>query len=303
MGKLAYVKTMKQVKSDNSEIYVQNLYIYDLTTKQETQITKNEKDTSFFGYYDISWTPDGQRLVYVTRTYTYDYGQQQFWNGIIYTINVDGTNIKMESTFPQFAGNYTGEDVINDYRPFFIDKDKMLFLSNRKNLQNFLWETPLPYILNTSTLEITTPFTTYLKVEYLSMSPDQTKIAFMASDGDSEIFIADLANNGKVTQITKNNYADRFPMFSPDGEWIAFHSDRDGNIELYVMKIDGSDVKRVTINPAMDATASWSPDGKWLSFYSDQTGTAEAYIQNIETGERIQITNGGNAISFVRWAP
>ena len=53
-------------------------------------------------------------------------------------------------------------------------------------------------------------------------------------------------------------------MFSPDGEWVAFHSDRDGNIELYIMRVDGSEVKRITVNPATDATASWSPDGKWL---------------------------------------
>jgi len=303
MGKLAYIKTTKNVKPDNSEIYVSNIFIYDLVTNQETQITNNEKETSYFSYANVNWSPDGQRLLFNTNTYTYDYGQQQYWNSIIYTMNTDGTDVKMESTFPQFAGTYNGEDVIYDTRPVFVDKDKILFLSNRKNLQNFLWEPLLPYILNTSTLEVTSPFTTYLKVEFVSMSPDQTKIAFMASDGDSEIFIADLTNNGKVTQITKNNFADRFPVFSPDGEWIAFHSDRDGNIELYIMRVDGSEAKRITVNPATDATASWSPDGKWLSFYSDQTGTTEAFIQNIDTGERIQITNGGNAVSYVRWSP
>lgn len=303
LGKLAYIKTTKNVKPDNTEVYIANIFIYDFATNQETQITKNEKDVSFFSYSNVNWTPDGQRLVFNTNTYTYDYGDQHYVNSIIFTMDTDGTSVKMESTFPQFAGNYEGEDVIYDSRPIFVDNDKILLLSNRKNLQNFLWEPLKPYILNTSTLEVTSPFTTYLEVEFLSMSPDQTKISFMASDGDSEIFISDLSNNGAVTQITKNNFSDRFPMFSPDGEWIAFHSDRDGNIELYVMKVDGSEVKRVTLNPATDATSSWSPDGKWLSFYSDQTGNAEAFIQNIETGERIQITNGGNDVSYVRWSP
>jgi len=303
IGKLAYIKNTKFVKPDNDEIYISNIFIYDLATNQETQITNNDKDTYNFNYANVNWSPDGQRLIYNTHTYTYNYGQQQYVNSIIYTMSIDGTNIKMESTFPQFAGTYNGEDVIYDSRASYIDNDKILFLSNRKNLKNFLWEPLLPYILNTSTLEVTSPFSTYLHVEFVSMSPDQTKIAFMASDGDSEIFITDLTNNGKVTQITKNNFSDRFPMFSPDGEWLAFHSDRDGNIELYVMKVDGSEVKRVTVNPATDATASWSPDGKWLSFYSDQTGIGEAFIQNIETGERIQITNGEEAVSYVRWSP
>lgn len=303
MGKIAYVKTTKNIKPDSTEFYVSNIYIYDLATNTESQITSNDKETSYFGYGNVNWAPDGQRLLFNTNAFTYQYGQQSYANSIIYSMSIDGTDVRMESTFPQFAGQYNGEDVIYDGRPIYADKDKILFLSNRKNLQNFLWEPLLPYILNTSTLEITSPFTTYLKVEYLSMSPDQTKIAFMASDGDSEIFISDLTNNGKVTQITKNNFSDRFPMFSPDGEWIAFHSDRDGNIELYVMRTDGSEVKRITVNPAIDATASWSPDGKWLAFHSDQTGTTEAFIQNIETGERIQITNGGDAVSYTRWSP
>lgn len=300
LGKLAYIK---ETKSDNSEIYSSNIYIYDFSTQAETQITKNNKDATGFKYHNINWSPDGNRLTFSTMQYTYDYGQSQIWNSIIYTINIDGTNVQKVSTYPQFVGDYEGEYVLTDWRPSFIDNDKILFLSNRKNLNNFLWEPIKPYIVDTSTLEVTSPFTTYLEVEYLSMSPDQTKIVFMADDGDSEIFIADLVENGKVTQITKNTFSDRFPIFSPDGEWISFHSDRDGNIELYIMKLDGSEEKRVTVNPAIDATANWSPDGNWLAFHSDQTGNTEAFIQNIQTGERIQITNGGDPVSYVRWSP
>lgn len=300
MGKLAYIK---ETKSENSDVSVSNIFIYNFSTQTEIQVTNNKKDVAGFRYHNVNWAPDGNSLLFTTSEYTYDYGQSQFWNSIIYTMNVDGSEVQKISTYPQFVGDYEGEYVLTDTRPSFIDNDKILFLSNRKNLHNFLWEPMKPYIVDTSTLEISDAFTTWMKVEYLSMSPDQTKIVFMADDGDSEIFIVDLLDNGKVTQITKNTFSDRFPTFSPDGEWISFHSDRDGNVELYVMNLDGSEVKRVTTNPANDATASWSPDGNWLAFFSDQTGTTEAFIQNIATVERIQITNGGDPVSYVRWSP
>ena len=49
------------------------------------------------------------------------------------------------------------------------------------------------------------------------------------------------------------------PSWSPDGNWIAFLSDRDGNVELYKMRADGSEVTRLTDNPAWDGMPSWGP--------------------------------------------
>lgn len=300
MGKLAYIK---ETKFGNSDVSVSNIFIYNFSTQTETQVTNNKKDVTGFRYHNVNWAPDGNRLLFTTSEYTYNYGQSQFWNSIIYTMNVDGSEVQKISTYPQFVGDYEGQYILVDSRASFIDNEQILFLSNRKNLHNFLWEPMKPYIVDTSTLEISDAFTTYLDLEYISISPDKTKIAFMADDGDSEIFIADLLENGKVTQITRNNFSDRFPTFSPDGQWILFHSDKDGNVELYIMKVDGTEEKRITFNPATDATASWSPDGNWLAFYSDQTGNFEAFIQNIQSGERIQITNDGDPVSYVRWSP
>ncbi len=51
-----------------------------------------------------------------------------------------------------------------------------------------------------------------------------------------------------------------YPSWSSDGKRIAFHSDRDGNLEIYTMAADGSDVVRVTNNPdAFDVFAAWRP--------------------------------------------
>lgn len=67
-----------------------------------------------------------------------------------------------------------------------------------------------------------------------------------------------------------------FGRWSPDGERIAFVSDRDENgpclfhdcsgyaNEIYVMDASGKDVRRLTSNPANDAAADWTGDGEWI---------------------------------------
>jgi len=63
---------------------------------------------------------------------------------------------------------------------------------------------------------------------------------------------------------------------------IAFHSDRDGNWELYVMNADGSNQTRCTNNPAYDAEAAWSPVGSQIAFVSDRDGDSEIYVMNAD---------------------
>jgi len=301
MGKIAYIKYVESAK-DQSKIA--NIFIYDFSTQTETQITYNKNNTNSYVFSNVNWSPDGKTLVFSASEYTYDYGNTQYWNSLLYTINSDGTDMKKLSVHPQFVGNYEGEYILYEGRPVYFDNENILFLSNRKNLHNFLWEPLIPYLININTLEINVPFTTYLNIDVMTVSADQSKIAFMSGETTrSELYLVDLSDNAKVKQLTTNNFSDRFPSFSPDGKRISFHSDRDGNIELYVMELETEEITRVTFNSASDATSSWSPDGNWLAFGSDQTGIIEAFIQNIHTGERIQITNGGDQVSFVRWSP
>ena len=60
------------------------------------------------------------------------------------------------------------------------------------------------------------------------------------------------------TRLTSNPANDIYPAWSPDGRYIAFDSDRDGNDEIYVMKADGTEQTRLTNNPAIDGVPAWS---------------------------------------------
>ncbi len=80
-------------------------------------------------------------------------------------------------------------------------------------------------------------------------------------------------------QLTQNAADDSFPALSPDGQWVAFQSNRDGSDEIYVMTSDGRGITRLTRNVYSDRFPSWSPDGNWIVFSSDtrQDGTYDLY--------------------------
>lgn len=80
---------------------------------------------------------------------------------------------------------------------------------------------------------------------------------------------------------------------------IAFASDRDGNAEIYIMNVDGSEQRRLTDNHAEDWDPSFSPDGSKIAFESDRDGNSEIYIMNVGGSEQTRLTNN----PAIDWLP
>src|SRR5450432_1388084 len=69
-------------------------------------------------------------------------------------------------------------------------------------------------------------------------------------------------------RLTDNKARDVYPRFSPDGKWIAFSSNRDGNYDVFVIPAAGGKPKQLTFHTADDNVVGWSPDGKRILFSS-----------------------------------
>jgi Tol biopolymer transport system component len=72
---------------------------------------------------------------------------------------------------------------------------------------------------------------------------------------------------------------------------IAFHSDRDGDFEIYVMNEDSSIPTRLTFNDWFDGEPAWSPDGNKIAFVSQRDGDAEIYLMNADGTGQIRLTH------------
>src|SRR5262245_57550310 len=84
---------------------------------------------------------------------------------------------------------------------------------------------------------------------------------------------------------------------------IAFASDRDGNLEIYLMDTDGGVQTRLTENPGEDYSPAWSPDGKRLAFVSTRDGNAEIYVMNADGTNQTRLTNNTASDLHPAWAP
>jgi Tol biopolymer transport system component len=69
---------------------------------------------------------------------------------------------------------------------------------------------------------------------------------------ESEVYTINVDGSGEK-RLTDSPGLDAFPAWSPDGERIAFATDRDGNWELYVMDADSSQQRRLTNTPEEEA--------------------------------------------------
>ncbi len=86
------------------------------------------------------------------------------------------------------------------------------------------------------------------------------KIVF-ASEGD---LWSVPAEGGIAMRLTAHEGTERNPRISPDGKWIAYSAQYDGNDEVYVIPINGGEPKRLTWHPASDGAIGWTSDGKIL---------------------------------------
>jgi Tol biopolymer transport system component len=69
-----------------------------------------------------------------------------------------------------------------------------------------------------------------------------------------------------VVRLTSNSALDAAPSWSPDGQRIAFHSDRNGRFEIFIMNPQGGDQVRRTFPGDTESQPRWSPDGNQLTF-------------------------------------
>jgi Tol biopolymer transport system component len=124
--------------------------------------------------------------------------------------------------------------------------------------------------------------------------------------GDWEIFR--LSEPGDLRDKSPNlslgvGVDDIAPSRSPNGEWMAFTSNRDGNWEIYVARTDGTMVQRVTYNTtAQDLNPVWGANN-YIVYESTRDGNWELYLVDVSTGVETRLTDDPANDTHPAWSP
>jgi Tol biopolymer transport system component len=117
------------------------------------------------------------------------------------------------------------------------------------------------------------------------ISPQGDRIALQIDTGMNDIWVLDLAR-GVRTRLTFGPVSNGFPIWSPDGRWIAYNSDRNGHSNLYRKPSDGSGAEELLLtDDQVDLPFDWSRDGKYLLYSRGPVGNNEIWAIPLE-GER-----------------
>ncbi len=116
-------------------------------------------------------------------------------------------------------------------------------------------------------------------------------------------------------RLTSGDGSESRPQLSPDGQWVVFTGDYDGNADVYVMPSDGGPPTRLTYHPAADTALAWTPDGRWVLFRSARANpmgrtelwrvpTTGGMPQPYDFGEcsMVALSSTGRRLAFTRWS-
>ncbi len=119
---------------------------------------------------------------------------------------------------------------------------------------------------------------------------------------DSEIYRANRDGTGVTSLTNTPEQVEADPAVSPDGKYIAFVAQED-DLDIFVMRSDGSDRQNLTHHPARDVGPVWSPDSQTILFVSNRGGTPNIWMIHPDGSGLTNLSKGSGQDSSPAWSP
>ena len=253
----------------------------DVASGEQVQLTQLGPGLADFG---ASWSFDGQWIVFE---------RSQSGKSSLWLLPAAGGAAK-----PLLEDEYR-----NNQPAWSSDSKRIVFVSKRGGGEN-LWEIDL------SSRRLRR-LTTGTGRDMAPVVGRGGQLAYAPFSHQVDLQAASVA--GGTEQRLTFNTADNFgARVSPDGKGIVYHSNRGGNLELWLLDRSTGAERQLTNHPRNDLLPDWSPDGSEIVFFSDRDGDARLWALDVGTGAVRRLTEqsvplpGGSGLTLSappRWSP
>ena len=261
-------------KSSDTDAFAS--YMVSVETGERRKLTS--ADHGQYGDAVPAFSPDGRALAFLRL--------QNYANGDIYVVPVAGGKPKRLTYDRAYV---TGLSWISD-------GTELVFSSDRRGGAG-IWRirasggTPVP-LLGIG-----------LSGQPRGLSQKGKRLVFSGEIPDHNIWRVGVQGSRLVnlpTQLIASTRDDCNPQPSPDGQRIAFTSNRSGTYEIWTVDRDGGNSEKLTsTGKGMNSWPTWSPDGTWIAFDSNSTGEWSIKVVST-TGGRTHALSPGFAPSWSR---
>jgi TolB protein len=139
-----------------------------------------------------------------------------------------------------------------------------------------------------------TRLTTGLNAHTISIDRSGTTLAYSVFNTIANIWSHPIPSSpvedARLHQVTSGNQTIEDAAVSPDGKWLLYDSNVEGNSDIFKLEIAGGDPQQLTHNEFDDFSPRMSPDGKQIAFHSLAKGNRDIYLMD---------ANGGNLTPIV----
>jgi len=288
--------------------YCRRLYWAELSLRKEPseigkRLTDHEKDGSYFNERPV-FSPTGDRLAI--------FSDRSGYTEIVLISTVDGEILDKLATssrsadFESLHSYVSGMSFSPDgTRLVFVSKShgrdilRILDVNRKKTIRKFEWD-----------------FASILNPTWGGV--DSNQIVFAGLRGSRcDLYRFDLKSE-ELINLTDDFYDDNEPVFSPDGRYIAFASDRPadgsnpqppisgfeyGTYNIFRYDLESGEIIAITTGRDQKRAPTWSPDGKKIAFVADYNGINNLYVKDLENGDIFPVTNILTGVSSPSWSP
>ncbi len=248
--------------------------------------------------HSLAWSPDGRWLAGVRGNRDFVYGQRSFGNLAASTVFV----LPAAGGAPTMVSDSTTLNVSPVWLP---DGSGLLYVSSSGGGRDIYRQA-----IGRAGRPDGAPrrITTGLDAHTIALSRDGKHLAYAKYSRDLNIWMVRLPPTGSASAssavpITRGNQATEVVRLSPDGKWLVYDSDLNGNADLFVVPSEGGTPRQLTHDPSDDLAADWSPDGSQIAFHSFRTGNRDVFVINADGTGLTQVTRDTLSDWYAAWGP